>query len=156
MSRFTYSQGQWTDGNDLPEWSDNEEFSEYLARIGYSSSKLIVGSEHGSCIEIYEASDSKSFYASVAPSGSTCYEVFLPDFPSLMSFLKDFGQVFSAINSECDQREILSLLEKLFRAHHGHAAHEICRRCAPQEWEALIKQREARAKSKASGVSREA
>lgn len=97
MVRFTYLQGQWTDGNTLPEWPENEEFSDYLSRIGYSTSKLTIGSEDGPSIEIYEASDSNSFYANVCPSGGTCYEVFLPDFPSLMLFLKDFGTTFSAL-----------------------------------------------------------
>lgn len=146
MSRYTYSKGQWTDGNDLPQWSDNEEFSAYLERIGYSSPKLSVGSEHGSSIEIFESSDSSSFYASVSPMGTTCYEVFLPDFPSLMLFLKEFGPTFSALSSESNQSEILNLLEKLFRVYHGHAAYEICKQCDPRGWEDHLKRREENAK----------
>ena len=146
MSRYTYSKGQWTDGNDLPQWADNEDFSAYLDRIGHSSSKLSVGSEHGSCIEIYESSSSSSFYASVAPLGSTCYEVFLPDFPSLMLFLKDFGPIFSALNIESDQSEIIKILEKLFRVYHGHEPYNLCRQCDPKGWEDNIKRREENAK----------
>lgn len=146
MSRYTYSKGQWADGNDLPQWFENEEFSEYLKRIGYLSPKLSAGSEHGPSIEIYESSDGSSFYASVSPIGTTCYEVFLPDFPSLMLFLKEFGSAFSALNSESNQSEILSLLEKLFRAYHGHAAYDICKLCDPHGWEDHLKRREENAK----------
>lgn len=146
MFRYTYSKGQWTNGNDLPQWSDDEEFSAYLERIGYSSPKLTIGSEHGSSIEIFESSDSGSFYASVAPMDTTCYEVFLPDFPSLMLFLKEFGPAFSALSSERNQSDILSLLEKIFRVYHGHAAYEICKQCDPQEWENRIKIREENTK----------
>lgn len=156
MFRFTYTRGEWTDGNELPEWSENEEFAAYLSRIGYSSSKLTAGSEHGSCIEVYESSDGSSFYSSVAPAGSTCYEVFLPDFPSLMLFLKEFGAVFSALSAEEEQREILSLLEKLFRVYHGHDAHAICNECDPAEWQANLKRREARAKVKSRSISSDA
>ena len=156
MSRYTYTKGQWTDGNDLPEWADNEDFSEYLDRVGYSPAKLCVGSEHGSCIDIYESSDLGSFYASVAPLGGTCYEVFLPDFPSLMLFLKDFGPIFSALNIESDQSEILKLLEKLFRAYHGHEAYAICKQCDPTGWEANIKRREENSKIMSGKTASEA
>jgi hypothetical protein len=98
MSLYTYTKGEWTDGNDLPKWDDSEDFSAYLYRIGYSPSKLCVGSEHGSCIVLYESFDASSFYAIVAPLGGKCYEVFLPDFPSMMLLLKDFGPIFSALN----------------------------------------------------------
>lgn len=156
MSRFTYLRGQWTDGHDLPEWAENEEFDAYLERIGYSSSKLCVGSEYGSSLDIYEAPDGSSFFVSAVPMGGACYEVFLPDFPSLMLFLKDFGSAFSMLSTEDSQREILSLLEKLFRVYHGHAAYEICKQCAPQEWEASVARREARAKVKSVKVTDEA
>jgi hypothetical protein len=148
MYRFTYNRGQWTDSCDLPEWADNEEFSAYIRRIGYAISRLCVGAEHGSCIELYESSNDGSFYASVAPMGSTCYEVFLPDFPSLMLFLKEFGPAFSLLSSEGEQHEIFNLLEKLFRVYHGHAPYELCKQCDPQGWEANLRLRDARAKSK--------
>jgi hypothetical protein len=153
MSRFTYSRGQWTDGHDLPVWGDDEEFTAYLERIGYSSSKLCVGSEHGSCLDIYESSDGGSFFVSAAPMGTTCYEVFLPDFPSLMLFLKEFGPAFSMLSTGDDHREVLALLEKLFRVYHGHAAYEICKQCDPQGWEASMRHREERAKAKGAGVT---
>lgn len=148
MFRFTYTRGQWADGIDLPAWADDEEFSAYLHRIGYSSCRLCVGDEHGSSLELYESSDGSSFYANVTPMGSACYEVFLPDFPSLMLFLKEFGPAFSLLNTESRQHEILSLLEKLFQAYHGHDAYELCKQCDPRGWEANLKRREARAQSK--------
>ncbi len=143
MYRFTYSRGQWSEGIDLPKWEDNEEFSTYLERIGYTSSKVNIGSEHGSLIEIYESSSQSSFYASVCPMGSTCYEVFISDFPSLMMFMREFGPAFSALNVDGQQQQILELLEKTFRVYHGHAAHELCAQCDPQGWEAAVKFREA-------------
>lgn len=148
MFRYTYTRGNWSNGIELPEWFDDEQYPAYLERIGYSSSKLSIGSEHGSSIEIYESSDCSSFYSSVSPSGGACYEVFLPDFPSLMLFLKDFAPAFAALSLDGDQREVLSLLEKFFRVYHGHAAHEVCRECDPLQWEANVKFKEARAKAR--------
>lgn len=152
MSRYTYTRGTWSDGTQLPEWTDNEEFREYLDRIGYRTLALTIGAEHGSSIEIYEARNGGSFYANVTPCGSNCYEVFLPDFPSLMHFMKEFGAVFSAIGIESDQRDLLNGFEKVFRAYHGHDAHSVCRECAPDEWERRAREREARAKQKAGGA----
>jgi hypothetical protein len=134
MTRFTFDRGLWGDGNSLPDWQDTEDFDVYLRRIGYSSSKAHFGHEHGSQIEIYESSDSKSFYASVCPSGGTCFEVFLPNFPSLMMFIRDHGPAFAAESSNISQQEILSLLEKLFQLQHGHPAHRICEKCDPVAW----------------------
>ena len=148
MFSFTYTRGQWTDGSGLPEQVDNEEFSAYIRRIGYSASRLCVGSEDGPSVELYESSDRSSFYANVVPMGSTCYEVFLPDFPSLMLFMKEFGPALSLLNTETQQQEILSLLEKLFRVYHGHAAYELCKECDPKGWEANLKRNEEWAKSK--------
>lgn len=148
MFRFTYTRGEWTDGIKLLEKSENEAFEAYLQRIGHSSPKLTIGSEDGSSIEIYESSGSQSFYACITPSGGTCYEVFLPDFPSFMLFVKDFGPTFSALSLDGDQREILSLLEKLFRVYHGHSAHLVCTECDPQQWEASVKLQAARPQSR--------
>lgn len=142
MFRFTYSRGQWSDGIDLPEWGEGEEFDSYLERLGFSPSKMTIGWEHGSCIDIYENDASKSFLASVSPRGTTCYEVLLPDFPSLMMFMRDFGPTFAALNVESDLSEIRNVIDKFFRATHGHDASDICRECAPYEWAARQRRRE--------------
>lgn len=145
MSRYTYTRGNWADGCSLPDWRDDEDFEAYLRRIGHASAKLTVGSEHGSSIEVYESSESSSFFALVCPMGGACYEVFLPDFPSFMLFLKEYGPAFSSVSIEGNQKETLALLEKFFRVSHGHAAHEICKQCDPQGWEEALQRRAARA-----------
>lgn len=137
MSRFTFRRGQWEDGNELPEWQEDEEFDAYLKRIGYASAKLAIGSEYAPELEIYESSDGDSFYANVAPSGGTCYEVFLPDFPSLMIFIGDFAPAFSGIAMHGLQRELSTLHEKFFQLYHGHSAINICAKCDPEGWAKL-------------------
>jgi hypothetical protein len=144
MYRFTFNRGTWENSNSLPEWGDNEDFHAYLERIGYVSRSGFYGDEHGGNIEIYESSDADSFYASVCPSGGTVYEVFLPDFPSLMMFIRDHATVFSAESANSSQQEILKLLEKLFLLQHGHAATSICAQCDPAGWEAMARLRKAK------------
>lgn len=148
MNRFSYNRGTWENENPLPEWEDSEDFSDYIKRVGFNAFKTTFGHEYGSQIEIYESSDGESFYASVCPSGNNCYEVYLPDFPSLMMFLKDHATAFSAESSNYNQQEILKLLEKLFQIQHGHSASTICRTCDPEGYAETSKAQENRLRVK--------
>jgi hypothetical protein len=138
---FTFNRGTWEDGSPLPEWEDGEDSGSYLKRIGYLSSRTVFGHEDSGHIEIFEASDSKTFYASVCPMGDAVYEVFLPDFPSYMIFMRDYGTAFASEATNISQQQMLVLLEKLFQAEHGHSVHNICAQCDPLAWEHRIKNR---------------
>lgn len=104
----------------LPEWEENEDFTDYLARIDHNTAKFSFGYEEGGQIEIYESSSSLSFYASVCPAGSTVFDVFLPDFPSMMMFVKDYAPAFSTESVNVTQQQTLALLEKFFQNRYGH------------------------------------
>ena len=94
--KFAFNRGSWEDTNPLPDWQDDEEFKDYLTRIGFSTTANSFGHQYGKQIQIYEsATDNGSFYASVCPFDGVVYEVFLPDFPSMMMFLKDHAAAFS-------------------------------------------------------------
>ncbi len=123
MNNFTFNRGVWEDGHSLPEWLDNEEYNDYFERIGYGA-EISFGHEFGSEIEIYESSDSKkTFLASVCPTGNTCFQVFLPDFPSVMMFIRDYATAFDTQSLNISQQEILTLLEKSFQLQHGRSVH---------------------------------
>lgn len=145
--KFTFNRGSWEDSNPLPGWEENEEFNDYLKRVGFNTSKNEFGHEFGGQIDIYESSDGTRFYASVCSSGSTIFEVFLPDFPSMMMFIKDYAPAFSAESSNFTTHEILNLLEKLFLLQHGHSVHSICAQCDPEGWKENLRRREERLKS---------
>ena len=136
-TRFRYTRGTWSNDWPLPEWQDGEEFNAYLMRIGYSSGALRLGSEHGSSVEIYENGDGGSFFALFTPTGSCCYEVFLPDLPSFMMFVKDVGSAFNTTAILTQGEETLDLLRKLFQAWHGHSDMQLCKVCDPTGWEQL-------------------
>jgi hypothetical protein len=149
MSKFTFNRGTWEDGNPLPEWRDDEEFEEYLSRAGYGAYKTTYGDVESSQIEIYSASENSTFYANVSPAGDLCYEVYLPDFPSLMMFLKDYSGIFSNASANSSLQQMLSLQEKLFRANHGHDAYVSCQECDPTGWKIQERAAEERQKRKA-------
>lgn len=134
MRIFTFNRGTWEDGHSLPEWAENESHVDYLARIGYSTVSASYGTEYGGEVEIFEAHEGNTFYALVTPTGNTSFEVFLPDFPSYMLFIKDYGTPFAAGGSNTTGKDIMEALGKFFRAQHGHDVSGICNRCDPEGW----------------------
>jgi hypothetical protein len=140
---FTFNRGSWEDGSPLPEWQDDENSDDYRQRIGYAGERTLFGHEYGGHLEIYESSADDSFYASICPAGGTCYEVFLPDLPSFMMFIRDYAAAFSTEATNVSQQQVFDLLEKMFRVQHGHSAQAICQQCDPDAWKA----REQRLKS---------
>ncbi len=134
MVKFTFNRGAWDAGHTLPDWQDGEDNISYVARLGYSTVGATYGTEFGGEIEIYEAHDSQSFYALVSPTGNTSFEVFLPDFPSYMLFMKEYVTAFAAGGADATQKDIMALLSKFFQAEHGHDESDICSRCDPVGW----------------------
>ncbi|MCI5135763.1 MAG: hypothetical protein D3920_11975 [Candidatus Electrothrix sp. AW2] len=118
---------------------DDEGFDDYLDRIGFNKSTTTFGEESISQIEIYESSDGKSFYVVVSLSGdgSISCNVYLPDFPSLMMFIKDYASAFSEQSSHSTMQEMLLILERLFQIDHGHSANSICPQCDPEGWKVV-------------------
>lgn len=149
MRKFTFNRGMWEDGNPLPEWKDEEEFDAYLNRAGYEAYKTTYGDAEASQIEVHAASKNNTFYAEVSPAGDLNYEVCLPDFPSLMMFLKDYSGIFSAASANSSLQQMLSLQEKLFRANHGHDVYVSCQECDPTGWKIQERAAEERRKRKA-------
>lgn len=143
MSKFTFIRGEWQDGNPLPEWEENEDYDDYLEKVGYprTARAAIFGHEDGGNIEVFEAEEGSSFLANISPSGGVFYEVYLPDLPSFMMFIKDYGTVLAAESINTTQQQLLALNEKLFRAQHGHSYHGVCKECDPDGWETHMKWR---------------
>ncbi|MDK6079690.1 hypothetical protein [Massilia varians] len=143
-TQFTYRRGTWEDGHSLPTWRDDEDYDVYRTRIGYYSNATRFGHTDANQFTLYEHKEDGSFLADVSFMNGHCYEVFLPDFPSAMQFIKDHGASFSADEANIKHQEIFVLLEKLFRTQHGHASHEICAKCDPEGWETVQQARQKR------------
>lgn len=136
--RFTYNRGSWSNECMITDWKDDEEFEDYLRRINFSTLPMDFGEEDSSQIQVYESENGNGFLANVCLSSGSIYEVYLPDFPSLMMFIKDHAAAFSAKSSNFLQKEMLNILEKFFQSEHGHNTYEVCHRCDPVEWNRRI------------------
>lgn len=143
MSKFTYDRGTWKADNPLPDLEANEEFKDYLYRLGFTERAGLFGHEDAGHIEIYESNEG-TYFANVTPAGNVVYDVFLPDFGSYMMFIKDYGTLFSTDSANILQQQMLDIMEKLFRLQHGHAAYDFCKQCDPIAWDQFQKRKSAR------------
>lgn len=100
MNRFTFNRGVWVDGNSLPEWEwfQGEIFDDYIKRIGYNPShNFVYGCDPRDSevpCEIFSNAKEKTFIALLSPFQARAYWVFLPCFPSLMMFIRDYSSYF--------------------------------------------------------------
>ncbi len=136
MTNFTYTQGEWKEGADLPEWLDNEDHSDWLSRAGfraYTSTKFGNNSEE---IKIYNNENGNFHLAEVVIADDVTH-VLISDFPSLMMFIRDFGSSFSLSEIQNEQEGIRQMIDKFFRLYHGHDSHNVCSKCDPHEWQRL-------------------
>lgn len=137
MREYTYTQGQWTETNSLPPWEDADTSETWLNRAGYSTHLFGVGIATDDIKVFPSQDDTKDGYlAQVCPDGSRVYDVVLPDFPSLMLFLRDFGPAFSAMRLDSRAQDFDDIMRKLFRVYHGHDMLSVCQECDPDEWAA--------------------
>lgn len=136
--RFTYTRGSWSDGCVLADWSDDEDFEKYLQRLNFNHLPMEFGEQDTSQIQIYESENNEGFLAHVCLNGGRIYEVYLPEFPSLMMFIKDHAAAFSVNSANYFHKEMLNIIEKFFQSEHGHNAYEVCHLCDPVEWNRRI------------------
>lgn len=135
--QYTYKRGEWSSGSVLLEWADGEGFEDYLRRIKFKTTPMKFGGEEFSQIQIYESEEKPIFMAEVTLIGNV-YNVYLPDFPSMMMFVRDHAAAFSAESVNEQQKEIFELMRKFFEATHGHDSFNICKECDPSEWQRRI------------------
>jgi hypothetical protein len=148
---YTYNRGEWTDGNSLPEWIDNEDFYDYLERTGYKEAfKFSQNSIGDEMATIFKNEDATAWFAAICLDCDRLLFVFLPDFPSLMMFTKDYAPAINLIANSFEQNDIRKMLEKLFHAYHGHYAEDYCYQCDPRYMEETKKWRQEHAAKKAA------
>jgi hypothetical protein len=154
---YTYNRGEWTDdGNSLPEWIDNEEFDDYLKRTGYMEAfKFSENSSSEDMAIIYKNEDSTAWFANICMDCDRSLFVFLPDFPSMMMFTKDYAPAINLIANSYEQSDNKKILEKLFHAYHGHYATEYCYQCDPRYMEESSKWRQEHTEKKLKRENKE-
>ena len=113
MAGYTFANGIWTDGMSIPTWTEDEAVEQYLERTGFGALNSVIGTELGASIELHEHKSDGSYFAFVSPVGNNIQEVYIPNFPSLMLFVRDYATGFSAMALNSSQNQLLEIAEKL-------------------------------------------
>lgn len=135
---YTYARGVWSDGCPFAPMEDEDNFDNYMERIGYRPYGYTFGHEDAANFDVYESTRDGSFLALVAPFNGKVFDVYMPDFPSLMMFLRDFGSAFATDAIAIAKRESLTIMERQFQLQHGHSTTTVCPKCDPEEWEKRV------------------
>lgn len=136
---YTYQKGQWIENTTFPELKEDENFDEYLKRVGFPIQTINFGcgDDEDFGFYVYErVEDNKDdFFIMIYPLASKAYLVFIPDFISLMMFLREYTQVFTLQNLLEKLEEMHKTITKIFRVYHGHDPDSCCRQCDPVAFE---------------------
>lgn len=155
MIDFTFENGIWKKGSSLSEdGCDDLDFDDYISKLGYDSFNYTkFGDEFSPKAIIRKHKDNDSSLAEVAIFFEEYKLVYIPDFPSLMMFVRDFCSSFSLSYLQQTQEELNSSVNKIFRAYHGHDSNDICRECDPVEFDRRIRESKDRKKKEQKNTS---
>jgi hypothetical protein len=142
MIDFTFENGIWKKGSPLSEDGyDDINWDDCVSKLGYELINYTrFGDEFSSNAIIRKHKTNDSSLAEVAIFYEEYKVVYIPDFPSLMIFVRDFCSSFSLSYLQRAQEELNSSVNKIFRAYHGHDSNEICRECDPVEFNRRIQE----------------
>lgn len=126
---FTYENGVFKNGFDLPEAMENEDYEAWIKRIGCSE-LVSYGDPDGRNVVIYQSDDSwhDGWYLAEIGFFSQYYLVKIIGFPSLMTFIRDFVKDVQAEQIALYAKEILLVVRKFF-AESFHDPDRICKKC---------------------------
>ena len=131
--KFTFDMGVWTEGHPLTLPDDIDGYVACLQAIGYGvgdSDIHYYGSQYEGILTVYKHESDGTYLLDVEPMQDDFREVYIPNFPSLLMFLKDFAHVFTTKTMQTDLSELRELVDRLFHAYHGHVSWEKCNQCA--------------------------
>lgn len=135
MNAWNFSKGNWIEIPYPFEWKEGQEFREALEQGRfYNFPSETFGHEYGSKAEVYHKPDAEfPVIIEVTLFSEWSHTVIIDDFPSLMMFIRDYGQSFSIISLDSRSDEQLTAVRRAFYAWHNHEADTACQSCDPIE-----------------------
>jgi hypothetical protein len=129
-----FDRGEWKNGSPLPDYLDDECFDAWRVRTGFNKSfSLSDNSYYDEMAIIYDNEVTGTYLAEICLDGCNINMVYLPDYPSMMMFIKDYSPAILAIEASSKINDINNILGKLFYAYHGHYSTSTCYSCDPME-----------------------
>jgi hypothetical protein len=142
MKLWQYDRGTWDLIEDPFTWESGVDWEKVSRRLGYGSPADWGGedTEFRPNFAVYEALETTTFtqrwpyLIDVSVGGDCSSFVLVPELPSLLLFLKEYGPIFEAARIGGYLEELHGMAKKLFHAEHGHYPYDVCRNCAPVEY----------------------
>ena len=135
---WMYKRGTWEETEDPLVWEEGDAWETVLDRAGYEKQAEAGFSGIGSSswdIEVYKKKDDSSYLASVCYNSSDIETIVLPDYPSLLMFLREFAPFLTLESILFELDELRTMGDKAFQAWHGHDYAMMCHFCDPVGWE---------------------
>ncbi len=137
---------------EVPAWGEGESsFSDYLGKLGFVEEDRIGSDPSISCSILFMRKPDSEFpakYFIVIERVNTYELICAYDFPSMWDLWRD-AYAMQASSEMCFLSEVVvQIMEKGFRASHGHHHHGTCMDCSPEEHQRIREksaQREKRA-----------
>jgi hypothetical protein len=125
-----------------PDWPDDVGDDAYMASLGYRQVREAPNYdivEFVGAWSLWMATDRATCprYGLLLWTGYHSALVWLPTLPDLMAYMARYETVGQAPWLTDDINDFREVLNKLFRAWHGHHAEAVCPECAPDEYKRL-------------------
>lgn len=137
MNDWKYEAGKWTKIEPPFIWSEGEDLTVALKRAGYYDfpSESWGGDDGG--VALYCRKDGEPPWYISFTIADYCFDVLIFDERSLLEWIAKYTPAYSLAQIAYDVHEGLSILEKAFRAWHGHSHNDACPACDPDGYKRL-------------------
>jgi hypothetical protein len=134
MRFLKYTRGEFSEDDTLPECDDIEDWSDYPTTAGFDSFGTRLGDEDGGSFKIHASKKGRSYLVDFSLTGNEWEFIHIPDFISMMMFLRDFGPIIELSALREDINQMKTLTERTFRKYHEHEVSVVCKECDPLEF----------------------
>ena len=146
MNDWKYEDGKWTTIEAPFPWNDGEDLKVALERAGYYDFPSETWGEEGASADLYCRQDGKPPWYINFTIADYWFSVLIYDEQSLLEWIAKYTPAYSLAGIAYNVHESLDILQKAFRAWHGHRADSACPSCDPDTYKRLQESRQRRAR----------
>ena len=143
MNDWKYEAGKWTKIEPPFPWIEGEDLKVALSKAGYYDFPSESWGEEG--VDIYCRRDREPPWYISFTIADYCFDVLIYDEQSLLEWIAKYTPAYSIAQIAYDVHEALGILEKTFRAWHGHDPRSACPHCDPEAYKSQQEFRQRRA-----------
>ena len=129
MSDWKYEAGKWEKIQAPFPWEEGEDLKSALSRAGYYGFPSESWGENG--VDIYCRQDDEPPWYISFTIADYCFGVSIYDEQNLLEWIAKYTPAYSLAKIAYDLDDLKKIIEKAFRAWHGHSSDVTCSLCDP-------------------------